>query len=371
MVATSTLVVAWTIWWAWRAWPVSGLSWHFFADGSRLLLHGSRLNLYAEHPELQTGPLSLALAALLGPLPASVAKSVALAAMTATGPLLVVALAPLVPAARRHRRMLIAILVMVPAWTVLSVRWGHLDDVLAMAFAILAIRAVCADRPVLAGAALAAAIGSKPWAVGFLPLLLVLPRGRLRAAATAACGTMMAWAPFVLANSGTLGALHPPVGLSPASGLHALGVRGTLVPTWGRALELVLSPLAALAVALAGRWPGVLLVSMAVRLALDPKDNAYYIGSAALAAVVFDLLATRWTIPWTTLGTVLILGQPFVMDFPHRLTTTTGLTHWWFANEGAVGALHLVWSLAIIVLVFALPPPSGRRGALRFRPART
>jgi len=371
MVATSTLVVAWTMWWAWRAWPVSGLSWHFFADGSRLLFHGSGLNLYAEHPELQTGPLSLGLAALLGPLPASIAKNVALVAMTAAGPFLVVALAPLVPVARRHRRMLIAVIVMVPAWTVLSVRWGHLDDVLAMAFAILAVRAVCADRPVLAGAALAAAIAAKPWAVGFLPLLLVLPRGRLRGAATAAAGTLLAWAPFVLANSRTLGALHPPVGLSPASGLHALGVRGTLVPAWGRALELVLSPAVALAAAIAGRWPGVLLVSIAVRLALDPKDNAYYIGSAALAAVVFDLLATRWTIPWTTLGTVLILWQPFVMDFPHRLTATTGLTHWWFANEGTVGALHLVWTVVVIVLVFAVPPPDRRRGAFRLRPALT
>ena len=371
VVATSIVVALWTAWWTWRAWPVSGLSWHFFADGSRLLLHGTGLNLYAEHPELQTGPLSLAVAALLGPLPANIAKGIALIAMTAVGPLLLVALAPLVPAARRHRRMLIAAMVMMPAWTVLSVRWGHLDDVLAMALAILAVRAVCAERPVLAGAALGAAIAAKPWAVGFLPLLLALPRGRLRAAVTAAVGTGAAWAPFVLANPRTLGALHPPVGLSPASGLHALGARGTLVPAWGRALELVLSPLAALAVALAGRWPGVLLVSVAVRLALDPKDNAYYIGSAALAAVVFDLLATRWTIPWTTLGTVLILWQPFVMDFPHRLQTTTGLTHWWFANEGTVGVLHLVWSVAIVTLVFAVPRPPCRGIVFRLRAART
>jgi len=371
VVATSIVVALWTAWWTWRAWPVSGLSWHFFADGSRLLLHGTGLNLYAEHPELQTGPLSLAVAALLGPLPANIAKGIALIAMTAVGPLLLVALAPLVPAARRHRRMLIAAIVMMPAWTVLSVRWGHLDDVLAMALAILAVRAVCAERPVLAGAALGAAIAAKPWAVGFIPLLLALPRGRLRAAVTAAVGTGAAWAPFVLANPRTLGALHPPVGLSPASGLHALGARGTLVPAWGRALELVLSPLAALAVALAGRWPGVLLVSVAVRLALDPKDNAYYIGSAALAAVVFDLLATRWTIPWTTLGTVLILWQPFVMDFPHRLQTTTGLTHWWFANEGTVGVLHLVWSVAIVTLVFAVPRPPCRGIVFRLRAART
>lgn len=104
---------------------------------------------------------------------------------------------------------------------------GHLDDVLAMVFAVVALRAVSAGRPFLAGVALAAAVAAKPWAIGFVPLLLALPRGRLRrAAATAAAGTVLAWAPFVLANPHTLGALHPPVGLSPASGLHTLGAPG-------------------------------------------------------------------------------------------------------------------------------------------------
>ena len=362
VVAASTLVATWSVWWAWRMWPVSGLSWHFFADGTRLLLHGSGLNVYADQTWLQTGPLSLAVTGLLGPLPAGVAKTVALVAMAAVGPLLLAALTPLVAPAGRHRRMLVAAMLVIPAWTVLSVRWGHLDDVLAMAFAIVAVRAVVAGRHVLAGAALAAAVAAKPWAVGFLPLLLVLPRGRLRAAAAAAAGTAAAWAPFVLANPRTLGALHPPVGLSPASGLYTLGARGEMVPPWGRVAQLVLSPAAALVVVLTRRWPGVLIVSVAVRLALDPKDNAYYIGSAALAAAVFDLLGTRWAIPWTTFGTVVTLWQPFVPDFPHRLQTTTGLTHWWFAHQEAVGALHMVWSLAVVVLVFAVPHPRGRGG---------
>ena len=253
--------------------------------------------------------------------------------------------------------MLVAAMLLTPAWTVLSVRWGHLDDVLAMTGAIVAVRAVSAGRPVLAGAALAAAIAAKPWAVAFLPLLLVLPRGRLRAAAMAAAGTAAAWAPFLLANPRTLSALHPPVALSPASGLHTLGARGRTIPAWGRTAQLVVSPTVALAVSLTRRWPGVLLVAVAVRLALDPQDNAYYIGSAALAAAVFDLLGTSWTIPWTTLATVVCLWQPFVHDFPHRLQTTTGLTHWWFAHQEAVGALHLVWSVVVVALVFAMPRP--------------
>lgn len=153
--------------------------------------------------------------------------------VAASGPLLIAALTPLVDPAGRCRRMLLAAIVLIPAWTVLSVRWGHLDDVLAMIFAIVALRAVSADRPVLADLVLAAAIASKPWAIGFVPLLLALPRGRLRAVTATAAGTALAWAPFVLANPRTLGALHPPVGLSPSSGLHTLGVRGVLTPPWG------------------------------------------------------------------------------------------------------------------------------------------
>lgn len=359
MVASVVLVALWTLWWAWYMWPSSGLSWHFSVEGARLLLHGGGLNLFADAPWLQTGPLSLIVAALLSPLPAHTAEVVAQVGMTIAGPLLIVALAPLVAPARRGRRLLIAAVVLIPAWTVLSVRWGHLDDVLAMVFAVVALRAVSAGRPVLAGAALALAIASKPWAVGFLPLLLVLPWARLRAGVVAAAGTALAWSPFVLANPRTLGALSPPVGLSPASGLYTLGVRGVLVPRWGRTVQLVTAPALATLAALTRGLPGVLLVAVAVRLTLDPKNNAYYIGSAALAAVVFDLLATSWTIPWTTLVTVVLFWQPFVATFSHALTTTTGLTHWWFAHQGEVGAIHLMWAVAVCALVLVR---SGRPG---------
>ena len=363
VVASWTFVALWSAWWAWHMWPDAGVSWHFSVEGARLLLRGSGLNLFADAPWLQTGPLSLVVAAFLSPLPANAGKSIALIAMAAAGPLIMAALAPLVAPAKRHRRVFLAAIVLIPAWTVLSVRWGHLDDVLALVFAIVALRAVSADRPVLAGVALALAVAAKPWAIGFLPLLLVLPWGRLRAATVAAAGIALAWAPFVLANSRTLTALHPPVGLSPASGLHTLGVRGVLVPAWGRTAQLILSPAAATVAVLMRGLPGVLLVSIAVRLAVDPKDNAYYIGSAALAAVVFDLLGTRWTIPWTTLATVVLFWQPFVKgftDIPHAIQTTTGLTHWWFAHQEAVGAVHLAWSVAVIVLVFAWPRARAR-----------
>jgi len=363
-VAASWLVVAlWSASWAGYMWPSSGLSWHYTVDGARLLLHGSGLNLFADAPWLQTGPLSLVLAALLSPLPADVARGVALVMMAAAGPLLVASLAPLVAPEARRRRVFLAAIVLIPAWTVLAVRYGHLDDVLALVFAVVALRAVCAERPVLAGAALALAVAAKPWAIGFVPLLLALPRARLRVgAAWAAAGVALAWAPFVLANPGTLTALHPPVGLAPASGLHALGARGVMVPAWGRTAQLVLAPLASAVTVLTRGLPGVLLVAVAVRLALDPKNNAYYIGSAALAAVVFDLLGTRWAVPWTTLVTVILFWQPFVTgftDIPHAVQTTTGFIHWWFAHQEVVGAVHVAWSVAVVALVFVVPPREG------------
>lgn len=349
------LVAVWTAWWTWQSWDLRGLSWHFFADGGRLLTGGDGLELFARHPELQTGPLSLVVAAALRALPHS--TDVALLAMAVTGPLLLAVVAPLVPAPDRLRRVLLAALVLVPAWTVLAVRWGHLDDVLAMAAAVVALRAVHAQRPVLAGAALAAALAAKPWAVGFLPLLLLLRHGRLRTALVAAVGTAAAWLPFVLASGKTLTALHPPVALVPGSGLHALGVRGDGVPAWGRTVQLLLTPAAALLAALTRRGAGVLLVALAVRLALDPQDNAYYVGSAVLAAAVFDLLGTRWTVPWTTVLTAVALWQPFVRDYPNRLQTTSGPAHWWFAHQEVVGVLHLAWAAAVVALVLAVRPP--------------
>ncbi|WP_148046750.1 hypothetical protein [Nocardioides pocheonensis] len=355
-VGALVVVAAWTAWWASRAWSVSGLSWHFFADGGRWLTGPHALHVYADHPELQTGPLSLLVAACLRVLPSGAAEKTALVAMTAAGPLLLAALVPLLPTARRTVRVLLAGLVLAPAWTVLSVRWGHLDDVLALIAVVAAVHALCAGRPVLAGLAVAAAIACKPWALGTVGLLLSLPASAWAGSvATAVLGTSAAWLPFVLADSATLTALRPNVALVPSSGLHALGVRGTVVPGWGRTAQLLGSTVTAAVAGLTGRWPGVLLVTVAVRLALDPQDNAYYVGSAALAAVLFDLLGTTWTVPWTTLVTVVVLWQPFVTDYAHRMTTTHGLTHWWFAHPGAVGATHVGWSVAAVTLVLLVP----------------
>jgi hypothetical protein len=347
-------VAAWTALWAWLQSNPSGLSWHFLASGSRLLFDGAGLNLYAEHPELQIGPLAFLVAAPLTYL-GDAAQPVALILMTAAGPLCLFWIAPLVPDPHRRLRVFLAALVLMPAWTVLSVRFGHLDDVVALVLAVAALRAIAANRAAPAGLALGAAVAAKPWALGFIPLLLVLDKQRLAAAGSVFAALIAAWAPFMIANSATLAALRPPVGVAPSSGLYALGYRGDLIPAWDRVGQFVLAPVAALLPVLRGRWPGVFLVAVAVRLAMDPKDNPYYIGGAALAAVIFDLLATRSTIPWATLVTVFLLWQPWAIDYTHRLETSTGVSLWWFQNPGIIGIVHLGWSVAMIALVLVAP----------------
>ena len=347
-------VAAWTALWAGLQSNPSGLSWHFFVSGSHMLFNGAGLNLYAEHPELQIGPLAFLVAAPLTYL-GDAAQPVALILMTAAGPLSLAWLAPLVPDPHRRLRVFLGALVLMPAWTVLSVRFGHLDDVVALVLAVGALRAIVANRAALAGLALGAAVAAKPWALGFIPLLLVLDKQRLAAAGSALAGVIAAWAPFMVANPAPLAALRPPVGVAPSSGLYALGYRGDLIPAWDRVGQFVLAPIAALAPVLRGRWYGLFLVAIAVRLAMDPKDNPYYIGGAALAAVIFDLLATRWTIPWATLVTLLLLWQPWATDYAHRLETSTGITLWWFQNPGIIGIVHLGWSVTMIALVLFAP----------------
>ena len=365
-IAAWVLICAWTAGWGWNRHDPSAIAWHYFRDGARALFGASGLHLYADHPDLQIGPLAFVVTQVLAPLPAPAQQVAAQVLMTAVAPLLLAILAPLVGGtpARRRLRLMLGGLVLAPAWTVLSVRWMHLEDVLALLLSVLAVRWVAvtvrATGPrwagPAAGLALGAAVSAKPWAAGFVPILLVLPvRGMLMAIGASAAAAVTAWGPFLVADSGTLAAFHPPVGVSDSSGLRVLGYRGTYIPAWGRTAQLSWAPVAATAAVLRHRWPGVLLAAVAVRLALDPHSIGYYTAGAVLAALVFDLVATTWLLPWASLVTALALWQPFVADYQHRFTVTHGLTLWWFRHLEVIGIVHLAWSAAALLLVLAAP----------------
>jgi hypothetical protein len=339
-------------------WPQSGLSWHFFPAGATALFGSSGLHLYADNPGYQIGPLTFVVARALALLGDANALTAAKVLMTAAGPLCIALLAPVVPPPLRGRRLWLAAFAVMPGWVVLSVRWGHLDDVLAMVLLVLTLRSVLRRRAVWAGAFLALAAASKPWAIDAAPLLLGLDRRTWKHAyGTLVAGVALAWGPFVLAAPSTLQAMTPSVLMAPGSGLWALGVRDHIVPAWDRTVAFVAAIGVALVAQLRGRWAGVLVAALAVRIALDPQDNAYYLGGLVIAAAVYDLLGTRARIPWLTLVTTAVFWQPFTADYANRLTTTSGWVHWWWANPEAVGYLHLAWCVAVVVLVLAGPRP--------------
>lgn len=374
------LVVALVLWAAWCAagsWSPSGLSWHYFADAGHALTHGSGLAVYVDQPTLQVGPLAIVVAAGFDALGADAGLRVAQVVMAAVGPLLLLLLAPQASGRRSWLRLLVAGALVVPAWTVLAVRWGHLDDVLAMAGGVIALAAAGRRRPGVASAGIAAAVAAKPWAVGFAPILLAPGLGGWPTLAGAGVAGVAPWLPFVMAEPGTLEALRPPVPLIPGSGLHTLGVRGRFVPDWGRTMQLVGLTLAGLLAALRERWAGVLLVALAVRIALDPQDNPYYVGSAVLAAAAYDLVGRRGLLPWATVATYAALWQPFTADYARRLETSSGLAHWWYAHPTSVGWIHLGWAVGMLLLVFLGPrtgpdeaedPPAPTEGAAGLGP---
>jgi hypothetical protein len=308
----------WWCLWTWAAvWtglrlPGGGGSWHYFAQGSRLLFgdgQGQGLHLYATHPELQIGPIAFLVATPLRLLGTTPGRLVALIAMSATGPFVLGALWRLVPAyAQRPSRLLTAGLLFLPVWAELVTHAGHLDDVLALIFAVAALHAIRSGHPVVAGLLVAASADAKPWAAAFAPLLLAVAR-RHRWSAIVACaaGLAVAWLPFMLYDGRTLTAAGFTIPTATSSGLRALGFTDAHTPSWDRPVQLILGCLLGLLAVMRGRWPAVILLGTAARILLDPQVYSYYTAGILLGALAYDLVVSdrRW--PWLTTGGLLSL----------------------------------------------------------------
>jgi hypothetical protein len=303
----------WTALWTGIRLPGGGGSWHYFAQGSRLLFgegRGQGLHLYAAHPELQIGPISFLVATPLRLLGAGPGRAVAIVLMSATGPPLLALLWRWVPPYARHpSRLLIGGLLFLPVWAELVTHAGHIDDVLALAMGVAAMYAVTRGNPVAAGLLIAAAADSKPWAAAFAPLLLALPRrGWWRAALACAAGLAVAWLPFLLYDPRTLGATGGftiPTAIS--SGLRTLGFSDTHTPAWDRPAQLLLGCVLGTVAVVRGRWPAVILLATAARILIDPEVYSYYTAGVLLGAVAYDLILTRHRWPWLTTGGLLAL----------------------------------------------------------------
>jgi hypothetical protein len=207
-----------------------------------------------------------------------------------------------VSAEHRRRGVLLGGLIMAPAWVLLAVDYAHLDDLLVMVLAVVAMLLLVKDRPMWAAAVVGLAVATKPWAIVFAPLLLRSGwRPAVRWTAVAAGVAAAWWLPF-LTDPDTVGKLwgfRLPVTLG--SGLASLGLDpGVPMPGWVRPAQLLGGALLAVVAVRRGHWTGALLVGLATRVALDPNPMLYYGIGPVLGALIWDLTRTKAGVPWTT-----------------------------------------------------------------------
>jgi hypothetical protein len=287
-----------------------GTSWHYFQQGQQALADlddhvSGGLHLYAALPFLQIGPVTFVATMLtvpFGPRALLVAQLFGMAAGVAilwlVRDLGARTRADLDPA-DLDRRTLLAAMFFIPVWTYLAVAVTHLDDVLALLFAVLGLRAVLAGRHLLAGVLLALAVDAKPWAVPFACLLLLLPAGRRQGAALAYAGVVAAaWLPFLVGDAGTLNALRFTIPNTPWSALRVLGVHAPSTPPWDRPAQVAVGVVISLLALVRRRWALAILGVIAARLALDPGTNHYYAAGVLVGAVLWDVVGSRRGLPW-------------------------------------------------------------------------
>ncbi|MFI1201913.1 hypothetical protein K2224_00880 [Streptomyces sp. BHT-5-2] len=324
------LLTAWTVLWFMIVEPHGGFSWHYLRTGGELIYQGASgdgtggLNLYAHHPELQMGPISFLTAGLFNPFPEATGQFLAAALMSALG-LVILVLAGRSAAhhflgtgtnhQRLRQRVLIAGLAFIPMWIEVAVRFGHLDDVLALFFTALAVRAVTSGNAALTGVFLALAMDSKPTALAFVPLLLALPRHQwLKAGLWCAGLVAVAWLPFFLGDAQSFAAAKFAIPNQPASALRWLGADDPETPGWVRpaqfGLGLVLGGLAVWR----GRWAAVVLLGANARIVLDPSVYTYYTASVLLGTLLWDVIGQRRLVPWWSWLALLVLyGSVFAI----------------------------------------------------------
>lgn len=341
----------------------SMFSWHFIAQGSRILWSPSGLHLYARAPDLQMGPLTFVVGGFFTVLlPPFVGGAIGMLVMLAVGYLALVSSAALLadsdagldaPDEGRRRTWIAAALLGAGVWTEVAVHYGHLDDVLALAAGITAVRFARSGRILTAAVLVGVAIDFKPWTLPLVALLVAAPAGRrLAALSTVAVVVAAVWLPFVFADPGTLRIFHFAIPVAADSGLAVLGVHASSTPPWDRAVQLGGAAVLLAVLVWRRQWHALIAVLVAFRMLLDPATYHYYDAGLVLGTLSLDALGRRRassaSVPFTTI--IAVVG---VTIGGYLLPSSA---------EGIVRTASLV-----VILVIALAPALPRRRRLPHR----
>lgn len=306
-----------------------GYSWHYFVQGSTLLFDGASsgapaggLDLYANYPQLQIGPFTFVVAEGIRLIGSGSALVIAQIVMSAAGLVVLYCVERIVEKVRPEltessglrETMLVGGAVFLIGWEDLAVSIGHLDDVLALLCATLAVWAVVAELPAVAGLCVGLSVDAKPWALVFLPLVLAVPKpARRHAAFCTVAVILVAWLPFLVGDWHTLTATQYGIVNEPSSALRALGVDSATTPGWDRIAQISLGCLLGAVAVRRRRWPAVILLGVGARIALDPGVYAYYTAGVLLGALLWDLLGARRPWPlWTLASAAALAIAPMV-----------------------------------------------------------
>ena len=286
------VVLAWVSLWAIAAAWGGMYSWHYFVTGAQMIGSPQAVHVFAAHPELQMGPLTLWTAlALARSAGMSAAAGAALMMLVGVGVTAALSRLPPWAVSRASRRDLVLVIgvVLAPAWSVLAVHYGHLDDVMALLMTVSAMVALSRGRWAFAAVLVAAATGFKPWAAPFAVALLAGPRP-VRTLSNFAALVGLPWAYFVIGDPGTLHLSSFVISVAPDSALRVLGSQALTTPVWDRPAQLLLGVVLAVFAVRRRRVAAVPFLVLDARMLLDPGTYPYYASGLIVAALVVDLL---------------------------------------------------------------------------------
>ena len=375
-IALYAALACWAVLWFVVLARRGGIDWKFFSTGTSLLFGGhppvipgitggagtagpaglpgprppGGLDIFANYPALQMGPLSYLAAAVIRNV---VAAEVVL---QAAGLLIVYLIDRIAEIARPGRDKPATLLaggaVFLVAWSELAAAFAHLDDGLALLLAVLAVHAAVTDHPVMSGVAVGLAAAAKPWALVFLPVLLINPK-TIRAAAAAAATIAAGYAPFFIADPATMNASRFLIRNEPDSALRALGVAENYTPRWDRAGQVLLGCVLGTVAFLRKRWPAILMLAGGARIVLDPAAHSYYTPDIVTGALLLDMIIQTRIPVFTIVSFAALNLAPLVIK-----------------DQTAQGGIRLALVAACTVAALVLkgqatgsPPRQTRRGA--------
>ena len=295
--------------------------WPFFLDMSRRMLSSNGFHVFAEHTNIQSGPVALMAVRMLsiGPMNSRGGRAIVFFVAAIAMVELLIRVRRTMSTSKVWNHVTSPAVVLTMLWWTYFESYGHLDDALVVVIFAAALLLRTRGNPAWVGVLVGVAIAIKPWAVLLLPLTLMPHNESKRRWVPLAVSVSVAalwWAPFMVVAPGTLRGLKPSVKLGADSVLQLFHFRASNFPAGLRVVQLCGAVAVAFAAVRSRRLAGLLLGGVAVRVGLDPATWRYYTSSLVVGALFWDVCQSRRRFPVMTLAVTALMAPPWVVSDP-------------------------------------------------------